>query len=112
MKDAFINGYTQLVNRPAIHKDDLATVKKWMLKLNPKAIDPEEAEFINCDDDLIGIQPKARSWFRNILEATFVLRTPGVRHFFEKEPREYKVIKEATMSEKTYTTWPNDKRVE
>jgi hypothetical protein len=114
IQDAFINGYTQLVNRPAIHKDDLATVKRWMLEQNKKAIHPDEAAFINCDDDLIGIQPKARSWLRNVLEATFVLRIPGVRRFFERKPRDRDLIKEATatLNEKEGTRWPNDERVE
>jgi hypothetical protein len=84
-----------------------------MLDLNPKAIDLEEARFIKCDDDLIGIQPKARSWFRQILEATFVLRTPGLRNFFERKPHEYQIMKEATMSDvKREMAWPNDERVE
>lgn len=84
-----------------------------MLDLNPKAIDLEEAKFIKCDDDLIGIQPKARSWFRQLLEATLVLRTPGVRNFFERKPSGYRIMKEATMSEKKREmAWPDDERVE
>lgn len=84
-----------------------------MLKFNKQAIDEEETKFLNCDDDLIGIQPKARSWFRNILEATFFLRTPGVRLLFERKPREYEIIKKATESTNlNLTIWSNDKRVE
>lgn len=102
------------MNRAPIHRDDLATVKKWIWEQNPKAIHPEEAAFINCDEDLIGIQPKSRSWLRNILEATSVLRVPGVRRFFERSPRDRDLIKEATATqdEKEGTRWPNDKRVE
>jgi hypothetical protein len=85
LQDAFINGYSQLVNRPALHKEDLATVRKWLM-LNSEAIDSKEIEFINYTDDLIGIQPNANSWLRNVLGSLFVLRTPGIRHFLHENP--------------------------
>jgi hypothetical protein len=111
-KDSFLNGYIQLCNRPPIHKDDLATVKKW-IRTNHKAIDPEEARFMDGnDDDLVGIHPKNRSWFRNLLDRSFVLKTPILRDFFERQPYDYDIIKDATFTDKNYTTWPNDERVE
>jgi hypothetical protein len=73
------------------------------------AINPLETAFIDCSDDLIGIQPKARSWFRNVLESSLLLRTPGIRNIFERRPREYTLIR---GDGKGKTIWQNDKRVE
>jgi hypothetical protein len=53
------------------------------------------------------VQPKSRSWFRNVLEQTLVLKTPVIRNFFERKPEEYK-----TINTNIPTIWQNDKRVE
>lgn len=108
-----MNGYTKMLDRPSIHKDDLASVRAW-IDTNPGAIDKEEAKYI-FQEDLIGIHPKPRSCFRNIIEATFLLKAPLVRGCFERRPQDANLIEEATKGSdehKSKTTWPNDKRVE
>jgi hypothetical protein len=53
------------------------------------------------------VQPKTRSWFRNVLEQSLVLKTPLIRNLFERKPEEYK-----TINTNIPTIWQNDKRVE
>jgi hypothetical protein len=111
LSDAFINGYSQLLSRPEIHKEDLASVRDW-LKSNQDAIDKRERRFIEYEEDLIGIRPKSRSCFRKVLEYSFLLRMPGLRRFFKRTPREYNLIKENSEDKYNYTTWQDDRKVE
>jgi len=70
-------------------------------------IDELEAAFIEHHDDLIAVQPKSRSWFRNVLERSLILKFPVIRPLFERQPEEIKAI-----NTNTQTIWQNDKRVE
>jgi hypothetical protein len=70
-------------------------------------VDELETAFIDHHDDLVAVTPKDRSWFRNVLERTFVLRVPCVRGIFEREPEEYD-----TINTNARTIWQNDRRVE
>jgi hypothetical protein len=70
-------------------------------------IDELESAFIEHHDDLIAVQPKTRSWFRNVLERSLILKFPAIRPFFEREPEEYRII-----NTNTKTIWQNDKRIE
>jgi len=70
-------------------------------------IDELEAAFIEHHDDLITVQPKTRSWFRNVLERTLILQTPVIRPLFERRPEEYE-----TINTNAQTIWQNDNRVE
>ena len=107
--------------RPPVRDEDIANVKRWLapeipetrqdLENNPlkylAPIDELETAFIDHHDDLIAIQPKNRSWFRNVLERTFILRIPILRRYFERVPEEYKVI-----NTNIETVWQNDGRIE
>jgi len=107
---SFINGYTQMLTRQDIHRDDLTAVKRW-LGTHKKGIDEEEAVFMTKDDDLIGLKPKSRSCFRYILEYTF-LRIPGVRNLFTRNPMDEEVILKNDKLENKKTRWQDDKKVE
>jgi hypothetical protein len=111
LADAFINGYSQLLSRPEIHQEDLASVRGW-LKSNQDAIDKRERRFVEYEEDLIGIRPKSRSCFRKVLEYSFLLRMPGLRRFPKRTPREYDLIKENSEDKYNYTTWQDDRKVE
>lgn len=101
--------------------DDIANVKNWLSPLVPETIpdieknpykylgpiDALETAFVDHHDDLIAVQPKTRSWFRNVLERTLVLRTPGIRALFERKPEEYR-----TINTNIPTIWQNDRRIE
>lgn len=107
--------------RPPVRDEDITNVKRWLAPLQPETIedlekaplkylspiDELEAGFIDHHDDLIPVQPKNRSWFRNVLERSLILRTPVIRSVFEREPEEYD-----TINTNTQTIWQNDKRVE
>jgi hypothetical protein len=108
LADSFINSYSQLLARPEIHNEDLTSVQNW-LKFNKDAIYEPEREFIEYEEDLIGIRPKSRSCFRKVLEYSFLLRMPGLRRFFKRTPREYDLIKDNSGA---YTTWQDDRKVE
>jgi hypothetical protein len=96
-------------------------VRRWLAPLIPESvealkeeplrylapIDDLESAFIDHHDDLISVQPKTRSWFRNVLERTLILRTPFIRTYFEREPEEYEAI-----NTNTRTIWQNDGRIE
>lgn len=70
-------------------------------------IDELESAFIEHHDDLIAVQPKTRSWFRNVLERSLILKFPIIRSLFERQPEEIKAI-----NTNTQTVWQNDMRVE
>jgi hypothetical protein len=96
-------------------------VKRWLAPVIPETIDELdratlkylgpidelEAAFIEHHDDLIAVQPKTRSWFRNVLERSLILKFPIIRPLFEREPEEIRAINTNTL-----TIWQNDKRVE
>ena len=119
--DAYINDYAQLMARPTVRDEDITNVKRWLAPLQPETIedlekaplkylapiDELETTFIDHHDDLITVQPKNRSWFRNVLERTLILKTPVIRTIFEREPEEYN-----TINTNTQTIWQNDKRIE
>jgi hypothetical protein len=107
--------------RPRVRDDDITNVKRWLAPVLPESlddlekaplkylgpIDMLEAAFIDHRDDLITVQPKTRSWFRNVLERTLILKTPVIRPLFERRPEEYEVI-----NTNAQTIWQNDTRVE
>lgn len=107
--------------RPPIRGDDITNVKRWLAPVIPESIedlekapsqylgpiDELETAFINHHDDLITVQPKNRSWFRNVLERSLILRTPVIRTVFERQPEEYQAI-----NTNTQTIWQNDRRIE
>lgn len=107
--------------RPQVRDDDITNVKRWLAPVLPETlddlemaplkylgpIDQLEGAFIEHHDDLITVQPKTRSWFRNVLERTLILKTPVVRPLFERRPEEYE-----TINRNARTIWQNDKRVE
>jgi hypothetical protein len=70
-------------------------------------IDELESAFIWHHDDLITVQPKTRSWFRNVLERSLILKFPIIRPLFERQPEEIRAI-----NTNTQTIWQNDKRIE
>lgn len=118
--NSFINEYSQILARPSLREDDVKNVARWLAPRTPSSvddlrnplpylgpIDDLEAAFITHHDDLVGVQPKSRSWFRNVLESTLILRTPVVRSFFERKPEEYE-----TINLNSETIWQNDNRVE
>jgi hypothetical protein len=96
-------------------------VKRWLAPVIPETvedlekaplkylgpIDELEAAFIEHHDDLITVQPKTRSWFRNVLERSLILKFPVIRPLFERQPEEIKAI-----NTNTQTIWQNDKRIE
>lgn len=106
--NAFINGYTTLLSRPDIHHKDLSAVKDW-LEINERAIDPEEACFLDNKEDLVGIKPKSRSCFRSVLEFTFLLQIPGIRRVFARTPVEYGKVRKDAQDK---TIFQDDRRVE
>lgn len=119
--DAYINEYSKLLARPQVREDDITNVKRWLAPVIPETlddlekaplkylgpIDELESAFIEHHDDLIAVQPKNRSWFRNVLERSLILKFPVIRPLFEREPEEYKAI-----NTNTKTIWQNDKRIE
>jgi len=102
--DNFVNSYAQLVNKPALREQDRQQVEKWF-KAHPRAIDIEEARFIEHYDDLVAVHPKARSWFRTILEWTFVFKLP----IFRREPGGYELIRDEHTDG---VVWSDEKRLE
>jgi hypothetical protein len=119
--DAHINEYSQLLARPQVREDDITNVKRWLAPVIPETIedlekaplkylgpiDEWESEFIEHHDDLITVQPKTRSWFRNVLERSLILKFPVIRPLFERQPEEIRAI-----NTNTQTIWQNDKRIE
>jgi hypothetical protein len=117
----FINEYSQILARSQVRGEDIQSVAKWLEPQVPQSrqnlldnslpylgpIDDLEAAYITHHDDLIDVAPKPRSWFRNVLERTLILRVPGLRVFFERKPDEYK-----TINTNSKTIWQNDNRVE
>ena len=107
--------------RPPVRNEDIGNVKRWLAPLIPETIedleknplrylapiDELETAFIDHHDDLIAVQPKTRSWFRDVLERTFILRMPLLRKYFERVPEEYRAI-----NMNTQTIWQNDGRIE
>jgi hypothetical protein len=107
--DSFINEYSGLVNREPINPGNVGLVSQWFTDVADKAVYKPEQAFIDCHDDLIPVQPKTRSQMRKALEKTLLLdQLPllPMRRWFQREPREYEVIRD------DQTVWPNDKRVE
>jgi len=98
----FVNSYSKLVNRPAVRKEARKEVEKW-LKVHRDAIHDPEAAYIGMEDDLVAIHPKEKSWFRHILEWTFVFKLP----VFRREPRGYNFNTEAKD-----VVFQNDSRLE
>jgi hypothetical protein len=96
-------------------------VKRWLAPVIPETIedlekaplkylgpiDELESAFIEHHDDLITVQPKTRSWFRNVLERSLILKFPLIRPLFERQPEEIRAI-----NTNTQTIWQNDKRIE
>jgi len=119
--NAYINEYSQLLARPQVREDDITNVKRWLAPVIPETIedlekaplkylgpiDELESAFIEHHDDLITVQPKTRSWFRNVLERSLILKFPIIRSLFERQPEEIKAI-----NTNTQTVWQNDGRVE
>lgn len=107
--------------RPPVRDEDIGNVKRWLAPLIPETIkdlesnplkylapiDELETAFVDHHDDLIAVQPKTRSWFRDVLERTFILRMPLLRRYFERVPEEYRAI-----NTNTQTIWQNDGRIE
>ena len=80
-------------------------VRTWLKDIHPRAIERNEQAYIDHHDDLIQIQPRVKSWFRNVLESTFLLRSPRLRPYFERRPRDETI-------EDGKTVWQNGERVE
>lgn len=99
-----------MLSRAEINTDDVKNLRTWLHDPDylKDAINPLETSFIDYPDDLIGMQPKPRSWFRHILEVS-VLRAPCIRNVFERRPREHALIR---GDGKGKTIWQNEKRVE
>jgi hypothetical protein len=79
--DNFINSYAQLASRPAAEKRERGEIQKW-LRAHPNAINDPEKQYIsdtNLHDDLMSVLPLEKSWFRRMLEWTFVRRLPVFR---------------------------------
>ena len=73
--------------------------------INPRAIEEAEQEYIKYHDDRIHIQPRVKSWFRSVLESTFLLDMPILRPYFERYPQDKRV-------QDGNTRWQNDERVD
>lgn len=86
----------------------MKNVRTWLLN-HKDAINDPEAAYMNLehDDDLIPVYPKARSWFRKVLEKTPILRHRPLRSCLSREPCD-PLIREKEGD----TVWHNDKRVE
>lgn len=76
--DNFINSYAQLATRPSAEKRERGEVKKW-LEAHPNAIHDLEKQYMKENEDLISVLPLEKSFFRRILEWTFVRRLPVFR---------------------------------
>jgi hypothetical protein len=120
MSDQFVNQYTQLVSRPSVHKDDIKEVRTWFENHKVRhpqrvyhAIDPKESAFIHKTEDLIPINPKIRSWFRNVLEKTALLKTVLLRRYLRRRPQDEEIIAgQIGDTGVRQTIWHNDRRVE
>lgn len=105
--DSFVNEYAQLVDRPPVYPDDLKEVKKWLQNVHRGAIQPVERAYIDKDDDLIPVQPKIRSSFRNFLEKSRLFLGWGfMKEIFGRTPTGFYDV------EKDDTYWQNDSRLE
>jgi hypothetical protein len=108
--DRFVNEYSQLARQPKARSDDIQNVESWLLNNHVGAIDMPERQYIMRHEDLIAVQPKVRSWFRDVLEMTYFLalmnHIPGLRSCFTRKPMDYEAISDG----KGY--WQHDKRVE
>jgi hypothetical protein len=119
--DKFVNQYSLLVSREPVRKDDIKEVQTWFENHRVKlprnefgcAIKEEETKFIYKTDDLIPVQPKVRSWFRNVLEKTALMRTPCLRSLLTREPQDIDAIEnQIETDEDGKTFWHHEKRVE
>jgi hypothetical protein len=97
-----------MLDRPRFHDDDLKCVQSW-IEENEHAIHAKESAYIYGNEDLIGVKPKVRSWFRNVLESSFLLQTPCLRRHFKKDPSNKAELAKDTCDG---TVWPDDDKVE
>jgi len=76
--DSFVNEYTRLASRSQVREGDVEAVRTWLRNHKDAIHDPEAAYMMNEEhyDDLIPVNPKPRSWFRKVLERTYLLTTP------------------------------------
>ncbi|KAK3081686.1 hypothetical protein LTS18_003901 [Coniosporium uncinatum] len=103
--NSFINSCAQLFNRPTVREQDRHEVEKFLKVTHPRAIDDLESGYIDRHEDLVAVHPKELSWFRTVLEWTFVLRLP----VFRRQPEELQKYDELRQGD---VIWPNDKRLE
>ena len=91
-----------------MRQDDVNAVRTW-LGNHDYAINEAEAAYINSeyDDDLIPVHPKARSWFRKVLEKSSLLRRPPLRSCLSRKPCDPLI-----RAKEKNTIWHNDKHVE
>jgi hypothetical protein len=102
------------VSRESCKANDIASVRRWLRIIRPAAIDVRESEYIDHDDDLISIHPKAKSPGRNFLEQVafgggrFNRRgIPWLREWFSR-----KAPKNIVSLRNEDTVWPDDQRME
>jgi hypothetical protein len=105
-----VNEYAQLARQPKARSDDIRNVEAWLLNNHIGAIDAPERKYVTNHEDLIAVQPKVRSWFRDVLEMTYFLKfmnhIPGLRYCFTRKPEDFDIISDG----KGY--WQHDRRVE
>lgn len=125
----FINGYAKLIERRSVRGEDVGAIRAWFHN-NPGAIDPDEAAYIKEApySELIAVQPKHRSWFRNVLEMAFACRLKIFQRIpcqcdlkpAKNDPYEmpghcpgcdYNIIEEYNRG-KPNVVWQHDKRLE
>ena len=71
--DTFVNSYTKLARHPIAEQRERSEVEKWFAAY-PNAINDPERQYITKHDDLIAVLPQEKSWFRQMLEWTFVCK--------------------------------------
>lgn len=83
----FVNSYTKLARHPIADPRERTEVHKWFMA-HPTAIDDPERQYIHRHDDLISVLPLEKSWFRKMLEWTFVCKLPIFRRKLAGDPSE------------------------
>lgn len=83
MIDEFVSTYSALRNKPTAPSRSIAEVKKW-LQTHDKAIDPDEASFVDGHDDIIPVVAGDRSPLRRVIEDLDVF---GHSTFFQRKMR-------------------------
>ncbi|QDS72495.1 hypothetical protein FKW77_010072 [Venturia effusa] len=69
----FINSYAELARHPVAEHREQNTLQDWF-RAHPNAIHDPEQQYITRTEDLVSVIPFEKSWFRRVLEWTFVLR--------------------------------------